>query len=152
MNDLLWAFVQESNRIEGIHRAPTKAEVDATLRFLECEEPGVADVEALVDVLQPGARLRLNPMQNVRVGSHIAPQGGPEIGKRLADLLDELPKSDPWEVHVEYETLHPFMDGNGRSGRAVWAWQMVRRYGEKGLGIGFLHRFYYQTLEHSPTR
>ena len=47
-----------------------------------------------------------------------------------------------------YEMLHPFMDGNGRSGRALWAWMMLR-LGQDPFALLFLHRFYYQTLENS---
>lgn len=43
-------------------------------------------------------------------------------------------------------------DGNGRSGRALWAWMMLCRGGSYGrakvIELGFLHTFYYQTLEH----
>jgi hypothetical protein len=137
-------FVRESNRIEGILREPTDAEVSATMDFLARRAPEVLDVENLVGIYQPDAVLRLRPGLNVRVGSHVAPPGGPEIGARLAELLDEVDGGDPWATHIAYETLHPFTDGNGRSGRAIWAWQMVRR--REGLGLGFLHRFYYQTL------
>lgn len=140
-------FVRESNRIEGILREPTDAEVAETVSFLDARAPDVIDVENLVSVYQPGAVLRLSPGLNVRVGSHIAPAGGPEIGAQLAELLTGLGAKDPWATHVAYETLHPFTDGNGRSGRAIWAWQMVRR--REGLSLGFLHRFYYQTLETS---
>ena len=44
------------------------------------------------------------------------------------------------ETHVRYELLHPFLDGNGRSGRALWLWLMGQ------APLGFLHTFYYQTL------
>lgn len=141
-------FVRESNRIEGITRAPTKAEVMQTEVFLALRRPTVLDLESLVQVYQPDARLRSLPHLNVRVGHHIAPPGGPEVERDLRLLLDRLPAEDPWRLHVAYETLHPFTDGNGRSGRALWAWQMIRR-SEYGLGLGFLHRFYYQTLERS---
>jgi Fic family protein len=42
------------------------------------------------------------------------------------------------------------MDGNGRSGRAIWLWQMLRQEG--GAPLGFLHHFYYQTLEAQDVR
>lgn len=148
-------FVRESNAIEGIHRDPTDAEIDATALFVGRHgsspvPPSVDEVEKLVAVYQPDAILRRKPGLNVRVGNHIAPDGGPTIVFALAELLDGLFSSDPWETHCRYETLHPFTDGNGRSGRAIWAWQMVRR--QRGLPLGFLHQFYYQTLAHDERR
>ena len=53
----------------------------------------------------------------------------------------------PYDIHRRYETLHPFMDGNGRSGRILWAWQMIHHDIRPGLSLGFLHAFYYQTLD-----
>lgn len=52
---------------------------------------------------------------------------------------------DPWKMHVAFEKLHPFMDGNGRTGRALWAWHM-KQLGLDPFALSFLHRFYYQTL------
>jgi Fic family protein len=63
--------------------------------------------------------------------------------KRL--LIQVYVSADPWVMHVEFEKLHPFMDGNGRTGRAIWVWHMLR-CGRKPFEISFLHRFYYQTL------
>lgn len=134
-------FVCESNRIEGIFGI-TVEEVEAHRVFLS----GHATVEALVSlvaVLQPDARLRdSKAIHGVRVGSHVAPPSGPEIYRELKHVLMI---DDPWKQHISYETLHPFTDGNGRSGRALW----LHRHKELFLPIGFLHAFYYQTLEHS---
>jgi hypothetical protein len=76
------------------------------------------------------------------VGRHLPPRGGPEIRNHLLDLLlnDDL---SAYEQHVAYEVLHPFTDGNGRSGRALWAWRV------RDFPLGFLHTFYYQTLDSS---
>ena len=143
-------FVRESNKIEGILRDPTEAEISATAAFLRLDDLGVDDVANIVRVYQPDARLRDRPMMNVRVGSHYAPQGGPEIVGALEDILfgtDIL--HDPYHAHIQYELLHPFTDGNGRSGRALWARQMLRFNISPGLKLGFLHAFYYQTLSAS---
>jgi hypothetical protein len=141
----LVAFVRESNKIEGINRDPTLDETEATRWFLGIREPSVDNLTSLVSTYQPDAVLRTVSGLNVRVGYHIAPEGGKNIIPALEAILSDL--RDPWETHRDYETLHPFTDGNGRSGRTLWAWMMVRR--QNGLPLGFLHQFYYQTLERS---
>jgi hypothetical protein len=140
------AFVTESNRIEGITRAPTKAEIAAHEAFLDCQL-SVAEIEAFVAIVAPGKRLRDQPGMDVRVGDHIAPPGGQAIRLGLQSILaDARSFADPWRTHVAYEHLHPFMDGNGRSGRALWLWQMLQLDDPHVLRRGFLHTFYYQTL------
>ena len=133
-------FVRESNRIEGIERDPTADEIDAHKWFLARDKITVRDLGTLVSVIQPDAVIRRTIGLDVRVGNHIAPRGGPEIEQRLEAILAVI--DSPYKTHLAYEDLHPFTDGNGRSGRALWLWQMG---GE--APIGFLHRFYYQTLE-----
>lgn len=144
----IFDFVRESNRIEGILRDPTRDELEATERFLILPQMSRATMGMFQGVIAPGKPLRLKRGMDVRVGNHIAPPGGPGIGKSLGNILTKANgDADPWEVHCEFETLHPYMDGNGRTGRALWAWQM-RCLGKRPFALPFLHRFYYQTLEH----
>ncbi len=141
----LYEFIRESNAIEGISRDPTEAELAAAASFLGLARIEIADLCNLVNVFQPGAVLRDRRGLDVWIGRHVAPPGGPQIRERLQKLLDHN-MHDAYETHVAYEMLHPFVDGNGRSGRMLWAWQMGER---AALQLGFLHRFYYQALDAS---
>ena len=147
-------FVSESNAIEGITRDPTPQEIDATVSFLSSPLT-FESAAALQAVYAPGKPIRDRAGMNVRVGSYIAPDGGRDIYVKLRRIIDRVNSSSHnrfatafYDRHVEFETLHPFMDGNGRTGRALWAWHMLSR-GQDPFALPFLHRWYYQSLEAS---
>lgn len=135
-------FIIESNRIEGILREPSEAEIAEYARFMARPGIEIADLMQFVSVYQPGAELRDRSGLNVIVGKHRPPPGGPYVRFTLAEILRDVLSnpSSAYATHLRYETLHPFTDGNGRSGRMLWMWQMQR------APLGFLHTFYYQTL------
>lgn len=139
-------FIVQSNYIEGIMGRVTQTMIRAHEDLIEAEALTIPILESFVAAIQPGAVLRREPWQNVRVGSHLPPQGGPEIEKTLTDILERAPYAEPYYTHLKYETLHPFTDGNGRSGRAIWLWQM-RKLGRDPFSLLFLHRWYYQSLQ-----
>lgn len=143
-------FVRESNRIERIVRKPRPSEMEAHERFLAVKHPTVSDLGAFIWIIQPspswaprrknGLRLGSGPEWNVSVGGHDAPRGGPHIQAQLEDVLRIY---TPYQQHVAYELLHPFLDGNGRSGRVLWLHTMG---GIDKAPLGFLNHFYYQAL------
>lgn len=154
MNSPSWlvTFVTESNKIEGITRDPTETELKAHERFIEQDILRIEDVAAFVQQVARGAQLRRSAGMDVRVGDHRPPPGGPQIEPALQQILDRANRGDdPFDVHLAFETLHPFMDGNGRSGRALWAWMMIQQ-GRGFEQIGFLHAFYYQTLSRTRAK
>lgn len=142
-------FLKESNAIEGIFDYDEEAQREAALKFFRLEEIIVDDVVELNKVLQPDAKLRDQVyISDVVVGTHRPPPSGPVIRGRLEDLLIEISDMTihPYDAHARYEILHPFTDGNGRTGRMIWAWQMVRSgYQLERL---FLQQWYYQSLSH----
>lgn len=153
-DEKLLKFVEESNKIEGYEGATPK-ELEAHRGFLAEPMPTVSNLERFVSLIAPRHVLRSKVGLDVRVGSYIAPAGGPDIPLKLKELLQTSKSTDPYLTHCDYETLHPFTDGNGRSGRALWLWMMLHRGGRDArmaTQLGFLHSFYYQTLSNSQSR
>ena len=140
-------FIKESNLIENIDRDPTKAEIKEMERFVNLGHISLDDVVRFVSIYEPKAKLRTKDGMNVTVGDHLPPFGGPGIGYQLLEILDEVEETEKsaFETHDAYEALHPFTDGNGRSGRAIWLWQMKRVYGHIPR-LSFLLSHYYQSL------
>lgn len=142
----LIVFLRESLMIEGIHREPTADEIRATDRFMESFSMSVVALNALQAVYAPDKPIRDCAGMNVRVANYIAPPGGASLIKAYGKLVTKVNGGmGPWDAHVAFEKLHPYLDGNGRTGRALWAW-IMRGHGFNPFAISFLHRFYYQTL------
>lgn len=143
----LKAFIRESNLIEGIRREPTEPEMAAARTFLGLPAMTDTDLHDLQAVFAPHHPLRRHAGMDVQVGDYVAPSGGQQIEDSIRDLVARANRGgDPWKVHVAFEMLHPYLDGNGRTGRMLWAWQM-QEIGRHPFALPFLHRFYYQTLE-----
>ncbi len=137
-------FIRESNHIEGVD-GDLSMEFPMAAGFLSQGIVTLGALEAAVSIFEPGAKLRRKVGMDVQVSKHIAPRGGPEIKTRLENLLTHMHKHSPHAVHCSYQTLHPFTNGNGRSGRLLWLWMMVKKDGVIPP-LGFLHTFYRQTL------
>ena len=117
-------FVRESNRIENI-KDTIGRDIEAHERLLALEKVRVPDLEMFVRTITRDHVLRDKVGLDVRVGSYTPPPGGSEIRTNLHALLFTTDSRSPLENHLLYEALHPFTDGNGRSGRALWLWQMM---------------------------
>jgi Fic family protein len=85
------------------------------------------------EVMDQGDAGRYRAMR-VRVGEYIAPAPG-EVPGLMRGLLDWWnddalalsPVLSSAVVHYRFEAIHPFADGNGRTGRALALWELYRR-------------------------
>jgi len=121
-------FVAESNRIEDIDSISHK-EISAHIELVESEHVTVRSLMSFVEACSPYTGFRSIKGMDVRVGDHTPPPGGPQILIKLKEILRAVDKNSARQTHIAYETLHPFMDCNGRSGRALWLWKTVKRTG-----------------------
>ena len=139
-------FLLESNHIEGID-STSDQEIQLAQAFMTLDIIDIAALEHVVDVFTKGGGvLRDKPNMNVRVGGYIPPRGGPQIRDKLYEILQDAQFGSwvPHAIHLRYEQLHPFTDGNGRSGRLLWLWMH-----DGQMSRGFLHQFYYDALAYS---
>jgi len=149
-DEYLGRFIQESNWIESIQIEGDglQAHIDAYRSLIIKDAISVEELSQFVAAIAPGNRLRKKHGENVVVGAYWAPRGGPKIQEWLKELLlDE--KYSAYELYCRYLELHPFTDGNGRSGRLLW---LHRTYHGPHEGLrmaktySFLENFHYHTL------
>ena len=97
-------------------------------------------------------RFRANN-EYVRVGSHIAP-APKEIQERLENMLRDYIASSHENIikriaklHLDFEYTHPFVDGNGRIGRVINNYLLLRE-GFVPINIKFIDRKkYYEAFK-----
>ena len=92
----------------------------------------VADIEQLQHIIEPRLSLGLRDIQNWVGGSgwsplraDFVPPPASEVARLTVNLAEFCSVTDGNPVvraaiaHAQFETIHPFIDGNGRTGRAL---------------------------------
>lgn len=160
----LQQHIVESNAIEGythegLHQV--NSERAARLVLLAAEEGTVLHPRILHAVVMEGLSLpKVDEHQHepgeyrkcaVRVGHHVPPPAS-EVPELMDNWWDDIGWLPPWRSHVEFESIHPFPDGNGRVGRLVY-WNEQLLWGEEPeLFMACERQDYYDRLERDRQR
>lgn len=88
---------------------------------------------------------------NVMVGNYQPPRYQ-EVQRLMNRFLAEHGQRAPWENHVFFESVHPFADGNGRTGRMLMWHQEVELGQEPTLFLAKNRFRYYNELDQDNIR
>ena len=79
-------------------------------------------VEELGRMIEPSKNANGIRQCQVFIGGHRPPEPK-ELRRLLARWWENLDKMEPLEAYKEFEMIHPFVDGNGRTGKIILNWK-----------------------------
>ena len=116
-------FVRENNRLAGILRDPSPAEIGAHRGLLAARTLRVEHLTIFVHHVQASAKLRADAAAGEKVWRRRA-----SVYAALEGIILTAQEGlfCPYRLYRLYMLLRPFTDANGRSGRALWLWQVAQ--------------------------
>lgn len=131
--DITEWHINQSNLIEGV-TSPLEVEQSMMAWHLIRDHPGPLTAE-LILVLHNAIMLNQLPgrlggrgsfrIRNVTVGGRTCPHWN-EVPALVDEWLAIYQDCSPRGAHVEFEHIHPFIDGNGRTGRMLMWWHEIK--------------------------
>jgi fido (protein-threonine AMPylation protein) len=133
MNDDELQFLEQSNWIEGVYDPPSLDDAVRAWKYLKKQTMLTIDVVEIVHRLLmknkslPPEELGAYRKSEVTIGGRMGlnavmiPQAM-DVWLNNANLTPSLWK----EHHVQFEKVHPFIDGNGRTGRMFMNWERLK--------------------------
>lgn len=142
--------LRESNLIEGIDSKKQDKQAEVAWEWLISQRKLTAVVvrttHKLLTKLQPDLEEKykgaFRPIK-VYVGNHVPPAPA-LIKSEMTNWLRDYRMWTPQEAHVRFETIHPFVDGNGRTGRMLMWWHERSLGQEPTLLLAEERQKYYQ--------
>ena len=127
LGDWVPDFVRVNNRLAGIVREPSAAEISAHRGLLAANTLRVENLELFVHHIAPGAALRDAGDVDQETSDDRA-AADEDLRADLATLIRaaQTQVASPERLHRIYRLLRPFTDANGRCGRVFWMWQVMR--------------------------
>jgi Fic family protein len=131
-------LIHQSNLIEGFDDKKMDEQGLVAWRYLvedvlfdQLDHHCIQKVQKIITLpqnMQPHWRGYYRSMSevNVTVGGRAAP-GWWLVDGLMANWCLDYPELDSVKAHVRFEHIHPFVDGNGRTGRLLMWWMQMHR-------------------------
>lgn len=127
-----WKFLIESNAIEGVYDMDSFNQAAHAWNYLEKQDKlSIGVILRTHKILSVHSNLLPNQKGyfryiDVQVGGHLG--AAPHMIRPLMDDWIEEANffNDPESDHIKFEKIHPFVDFNGRIGRMLWNWKLVK--------------------------
>ena len=117
----VWRQGHDVEAFDGISRVRNMLDAWCyALHFSKVRKPRMHDALDMGRMIEPTKVEGIRTV-GVRVGYRLCPP--PErLEESLSDLFKQREQFDPMQFYREFEMIHPFVDGNGRTGKILLNW------------------------------